>query len=378
MYRSNIGYQTESFIEHIENLPDDTYWSALEADDRQRLKDLNAAKSCHDNLKQLRKDYLDKLYGIIGEFNLKGYQEEQKRRIEGMRNARLQCSPTYDGYVHLEKLRKSYTEISKEFFKQLGIDLNEVATLQREYQEKTQAVFSGTIRKGKEAYAIPSEKNQTYTPPYNGSRWWYSWEKTDVDRVATPAHARWLDRHTGDVGSYTNLRVEDSGEHDQAHIIYHTGVRQWHRMTNTGHLLIRANFEPIEDIYAGRIVDEAGSSSIDLMQDVQVYARTVYPSPIVFDSAYGRFRGDPYHAGGGPFRVSSDLSRHDTISWSQDWLSGGTVYLRIPENFEKDDWLLVEVGIENYSSFTAEDCSANSYQTVRYFMREIGISSTHD
>ncbi len=366
-------YETQSLVVPIDDLPNSEYWKALEGDEQLRTFDLNASRSCHNSLDKIDQEYQEELYAIIGKQNLLAYQEEQKRRLESMQNAERQCPLSYEGLIQLEDLRNDISSKARKLFSELGIDSKKAISLQREYQEKISDAFFNTIRKSRFASVKPPTNNQTYRPPFAGWRWWYSWEKTPVERVNRPSHFRWLNHNSGELGSYTFLRVDDSDEADRSHILYRTAVRLWHRVTNTGTLRIRVRLEAVHDSYWGRIVNEPGHSSVDVEQDLQVYAQLVSPSPIVGATSFSRFY-DRFHGRDvGPYR---DRNRSDH-SWSRSWPSGEVTVL-IDEVFERGTWLYVEVGIENFNRFFANDCSVTSGQTLRYIIREVGMSSSGD
>jgi hypothetical protein len=137
----------------IQNWPNDVpkalYWEAMERIQKQRIKEIKAAKAYHQEMEKLKIGYLDALHEVIGGDNLKRYQKLHKARIYKLRKAAKQLADTPEKLQEREALRLRLVNESRKTIEKSGVDIAKITALTTSYDKKIARLFAGTVGKGK-------------------------------------------------------------------------------------------------------------------------------------------------------------------------------------------------------------------------------------
>jgi hypothetical protein len=203
----------------------------------------------------------------------------------------------------------------------------------------------------------------TYTAPYDGWLWSYSWERSD--EADDPVLARYLNHTTGDIGSSIRTRLSEADDDDFVNVEYYTGINVWHTALEPGNIEAYVAFEFRASDYSGKVQDEFGFSSATYTQ-----------------WATARFRVG--NALGQSDSQESRIFNYIRTDWGNGWEWGNYVsqprdihwyYFRTAASFGQGEPLLLEGGIRNVTWFHANDESITTADNLDLRLDRIMVRS---
>ena len=358
----------EIMFEHLnwpKDMPKEFYWEAMETLQRQRIRELKAAHTYHEQLNKLKTEYLDRLHEIIGSEKSKAYKRLHNARLTKLRQASQVLPATRDELREREALRLRLIKESTKSIDKSGVDLAQVTALRESYAKKIATLFERTVGKGKIGKAIPKPKNIDYFPPYLLDARDYDHYESEAS-LPNPSLTRYFDDRTGDVGSRTRTHVSGADEWDLVSATCRTGFLVIYRNPHVGQPVLDIDLEAVDLHYHGRIRDECGGSSATVRQ-------------------YARVFGQVYSGGGEAVRTycptylihNHRSGREDT--WSETVLPTGsdfTLSFVLATPVPADTYVLIGVGVETYNNFLSNDCEVDSTIEARLLVRRIGVTTT--
>ena len=228
---------------------------------------------------------------------------------------------------------------------ELGFHSSGATRIRKKYLEWVKALFAdGTA-------APPSEVLDgrspwvTYAPPYAGSFWSYSWDRSG--NVSNPVLARYLDQASGRTGSSIRTRLDGADNDDHLSTDYYTCHYAWHTALANGPLDAYIALTFRSSSFSGKVEDEFGISSAVYNQWARVRFRVVSTAGLA-ESQESRIFNVTGAAWG------DDESWSDTAAAPNDARS---FYFRTGAKFSQGEPLLLEAGVLNTTWFTSDDQS---------------------
>jgi hypothetical protein len=249
---------------------------------------------------------------------------------------------------------------------ELGIDCTRLAWPQAAYVAATRELLASAdivIRHRPPLFEPEFSPWVTYTAPYNGWRWSYSWDRSG--QPSDPVMAGYSDSATGRIGSTIRTHLEDAGDDDHLNAQYYTGLNVWHTALAAGPLEGYLAFEMRASTYSGSVRDEFGISDATFNQWARARLQVVDPQGTT-DTQESRI-----------FNViGTDWG--DGRSWDDYVASPGDLhwyYFKTAANFGQGSALLVEAGIWNVTWFLANDESIDTVDDIDLRLDRIMVRS---
>ena len=183
----------------------------------------------------------------------------------------------------------------------------------------------------------------TYTPPYDGFFWSFSWHRSD--EASDPVLTRYLDMATGECGSAIQTRLSGADDDDDVEVDFLTALRVWHTAQATGPLEGYIAFEFNTSTYSGSVSDEWGFSSATFSQFALASLRVIgVDGPI--DTQESRIFNFIDTDWGDGTSWSNFVSMPRDVHW---------YYFRTEASFAQGSSLLLEAGVRNMTWYFADD-----------------------
>ena len=377
-------HEVDLCVERAKNLPEEAYSQMVEASIKLTTLEATAAMEHSYGAQQLKEEYSAQLASLLGPERLAKYLTFRKEQAEQLRAARRNAAPTRQGHEGLEAIRLQVLERSRAFLTQLDVNPDKLKQLTGDLHGRAAALLRRTSGADEHGAASAqgnggngAQKEQQSRlplfcqPPFYGTstfvnRFRYASESSE--ELVVPSFKLYLSRFTGEVGSSTYTHPSDASDYDTAWVLCRTAVLSWFQMPRTGQVRVIVTVQTVSDEYSGSVVNEWAGSQIDLRQSRLVYGQVT--SPVVSGRAYSPFWStSQYH--------DTNEDMHDWLyhrsttgqkHWSQDMV--------IPGIFAAGTWVLVNVGIEHFNFFSANDCSATCGQVSRFRIKDIVIDAT--
>jgi hypothetical protein len=348
------------------NVPKEFYWEAMESIQRQRIRDLKAAKAYHDGMDKLKAQYQQRLHELIGSDKLKRYQKLHNARLHKLRKAAQTYPDTPEKLQEREALRLRLVKESRKTIDRSGVNLAKVKTLRDSYEKKVTRLFDRTVGKGKTGELIPRPKNIDYYPPYLLDARYYDHYESE-DSLSEPSYTLYFDGRTGDFGSRTRIHVSGGDSWDVVSATCRTGfLLLYPPNPHDGLPRLDIDLEVVDLYYQGHIRNECWASSASVCQWGRLFGQVYMGSGEADRTYYPRYLFHNHRS-----------SRED--NWSETVLPPGsdftpsfTLSTPIPANTP----VLIGVGVLTFNTFLSDDCGIDSALEVRFLARRIGVTTT--
>lgn len=276
------------------------------------------------------------------------------------------------GIRDLESIRKSATNRGRRrkavarLFKDREIDEARVEAATRAYLAEAREALEAFRDRIPALPPLPGLCQSpwvTYTAPFAGYSWAYSWTKTS--NASTPALDRYLDTGSGHIGSRVEIRVSSADNDDQSTAEYYTGLNVWHVPLMSGPLEVYVAFEFNDSSYSGRVRDEFGTSAA-------TYSQWAGANIKASDNA-GRFETQ-----------ESRIFNFIDVAWGSDddWANYAAkprdmhwYYFKTTSTFDQGNPVLLEGGVRHYSWFETDDESVRLTSNVDLRLDRIMVRS---
>ena len=111
------------------DVPKEVYWTAMESIQRQRIRELKAARAYDERMGKLESEYQDMLHKLIGSKKLKLYQRLHNARLRKMRKAAQALPDTQEKSREREALRFRLVKESNKAIDKSGVNLAKVCKI---------------------------------------------------------------------------------------------------------------------------------------------------------------------------------------------------------------------------------------------------------
>jgi hypothetical protein len=205
--------------------------------------------------------------------------------------------------------------------------------------------------------------NLTYTAPYDGFFWGFSWHRSD--EASDPVLTRYLDMATGECGSAIETRLSGADDDDEVAVDFTTALRVWHTAQATGPLEGYIAFEFNNSTYSGTVSDEWGFSDATFSQLARASLRVLNTDGVIdqFESRIFNF-------------IDTDWG--DGASWSNFVSMPRDIhyyYFRTEAAFAQGSSLILEAGVRNMTWFFANDESIKTADDLNLRLDRIVVRS---
>ncbi len=363
-------YSTGFTLDPVKDVPMDEQKKASGLSIELQQEEHNQYQTFEKTITLLGDEYQKKLHEITGHKNLENYFEFRSPMNKRMRDVVSKAEPTFAGESEIKEARLKAAEESREFMGKIGFDMALASKMRGEYHDRMGKEVDKYLGKPeKPNYLVfpedvPDDVHNPwaiYRPPYPGSAWAYSWYRSDEPN--TPSFARYLNRFSGQLGTYSSIRVSGADDSDSSWVNYRTAMRFWYHIPAAGMAELWMRLQCISTPYSGWLDDEWGWSDSACDQESHAYVRVISPS-------LGAFR----------FGTILDYRRTGTdASWSNQTAAPGAhrwAHLFSSDSYPAGTWLLLEVGTREWNHFWSNDVSIHSAMTQRWFLDSVYVQST--
>lgn len=375
-------HEVDLCIERAKNLPDEAYSQMVEASIKLTTLEATASAQHSHGAQQLKEEYAAQLASLLGPERLPKYLAFRKEQAEQLRTARRNAAPTRQDHEGLEAMRLQVLARSRAFLTELGVDIDMLKKLAGELHARAANLLrrtSGTDECGSGSSHGNGARQEWHSrlplfcqPPFYGTSTFvnrFRYASNASSEQAVPSLKLYLSRFTGEVGSSTYTHSSEASDYDTAWVLGRTAVLNWFQMPRLGQVRVLVTLKTISDEYSGSIVNESAGAEIDLRQSRLLYGQVT--SPVVSERVYAPFWSTSQYR-------NTDEEMHDWVnhrsSTNQKHRSHELV---LPGVFAAGTWVLVNVGIEHFNFFSANDCSVTCGQVTRFQVKDLVIDSTH-
>jgi hypothetical protein len=371
--------QFHPFSEKKKDLPSDIYWLAIEDINNERMRHIKQAKKLSSKMLKLQKEYMEKLYALIGDKYLKQYLSLHEKRKKVIPEAKKQCPPTIEGLKKLEELRNSNIENSKKIIERSNVNIKAIENLQKVYGRKFRRLQRGDLQK--HIYHPLSTKRpradrhyfERFRPPYDYGE---NVEPVycDYSDGCDIASYQWYSEYPewGYVGSKTSIQCREASNLEWSWIWTFSYTQSICQVKRTGELIVWAFLRPDLSNHEGFVKQDCVGSSVRVTQEVNVYVSVLRLGSAVPDYQYVPFP-DP---NGDPFEVTDPYDGefhwdHDRFNDPTEKVDTGNIVF--PGPYQRGDWIVLKLGIRNANSFRSNDYFVGSYNTQQFEVVEKNV-----
>ncbi|MEA5597797.1 hypothetical protein [Rivularia sp. UHCC 0363] len=364
----NAGFDSEA----IREVPSEAQEQAAKISLDIEQEELREAQSLSKKITSLNADYQKELRLIIGDRNLERYYEFRAPLREKINDLEVKATPTVKGQAEIEEAQSQAVGKSQQFLNEIGFDMVRASKLREGYNARLDEVVSQARGKLEEPnYLILPEVMSMeelkatpwviLDPAYPADSFAYSSNRSD--EPDNPVFWRYLNRSSGQLGSYTRNRVSGADDSDYAYVRYQTAMRFWYRIPDTGLTEVFMRLQAIDTAYSGSFNDEWGWSDARCEQMCSAYLRVITPGPGAI--RYGTILN--YVRTG----TSANWANQITAPGNERWAN-----LFSTSSYNAGTWLLLEVGTEDWNYFRSNDVSIVSTMNMNWFLKQIYVRST--
>ena len=341
-------YRCEYYVAETPSVPGDVRQSMMEDMQRQILADVAAAGERRQAREKLQGEYREELQGLLGDVGMGEYHVLRQRFLKEQADAG--CD------------RPAFAQQQHELMEKLGVDLEQIRSLQRQFHQKLRESRSQSFECGQGRN--PSSPPGTGTrlmlePPYLGAYEWASGHSTNVPILK--------ESHTDE--SYGRLRMESRAaiqhaDHDDSAWIE---TKNWCSALigpiKCERLVVAGIFEAEHSDKSAIVVDEPGSSSADVWQDIHGLVKchdygsghTVTASTVLAGAETQEIKG----------KTCAEWHHNDWSKW--DHFRSEDVELEGPFGNPHGSYVGVSVGFGTLNDVWANDVTV--YSHLRYKLR---------
>ena len=248
----------------------------------------------------------------------------------------------------------------------IGFDRERADRLRKQYTAATSKLLQLRdlhMRSGGIVVDDRCSPNVTYTAPYDGFFWGFSWHRSD--EASDPVLTRYLDMATGECGSAIETRLSGADNDDEVAVDYITALRVWHTAQATGPLEGYIAFEFNNSTYSGTVSDEWGFSSATFSQLARASLRVLNTDGVIDEFESRIFNYIDTDWGNGE-------SWNNFVSMPRDI---HYYYFRTEAVFAQGSSLLLEAGVRNMTWYFADDESIKTADDLNLRLDRIVVRS---
>ncbi len=262
-----------------ESVPEEAYRQAMQSSAAEP-----PGQQYGEALQQLRAEYLDGLYGLIGPANLQRYLHLHERRVRNMLKLRETTPATPDGARILAERRAHNIAESYKLFQRSGIDIDQLTRLRQQHTAALCAIFpdrpgaSATQAEGAMPLGGGGGAIDLEAPYLEKQCTEYAWSNRGPDHYGL---TRSCDNVTGRMEHDSWMRVYDASNHDE---VYMESVHQVGSLACVPHgctsLWLTAVFANERSESRGSWDEECGWSRLRFMQwlSARLTVKRVWPA----------------------------------------------------------------------------------------------------
>lgn len=347
--------------------------------------DLARIQQYSQKSQQLRKDYLDKLYDLIGEEHLAKYLKLHKRRVKKAHAAWSKRSFSFEELLRLKEGERENADKSRALLERAGVSPAKVDALRRKYFRRESRAFSKTIPRLDTPQQTPSRAARRYPytmiiePPYSFHRSDVFKDYSGEEGLSIPtgqAHADSFGYCSGE----SLLRVNGAGDDDTAYVYSYARIGDECRLKANGDVLISAKLETYQDMnswFYGDVARECFSvNGMEVYADALIQVLFVNLARDYFEVKWSRLTD------GERTPVAYDIEYPKNFadgfgSWDFNWWDIGTVVYATQMAFggpnQQDDRVAVYATLWTVNKFTSNDFTMKSGLRHLYRLAEIRL-----
>lgn len=305
-------------------------------------------------LSRLNEDYLRELNSLIGTEKLDDYLQVHERIRDRMAEAPKIFPATAEGEASEQQYRQRLLAEGKGFVQNLGVNIENVKVLQRDFRVKAQLAVEKAMDLAQssreilmpatpsfpELGTLPTDALQT--PPYDGK--WGTWSSSYTRGSVNVSHDE--DPSTGKIYCYSYINLYGADDSDRSYSNCYSELQFLYRMPRAGLVKAQIYLQAVDVEYSGYLYNEWGWSDASIRQNSRVYLQVA--------------------AAGGPWgaRREADLynyTRGDNDgSWSRVVAPPGS--WRVPtlvstDGYAAGQYVWVAVGIHDFNYRWVNDYS---------------------
>ena len=308
-------------------------------------------------------DYLRQLRAVVTPAKWSRWTQARLKNRTELRDAIAKAEPSYDGEKQTQKKTKEIIASGEKLQRDLDFDITAATKLRDEHSNRLDKAF-------KTVWAIPDRPTflrskdprdpddnhplRLFTPPYPGGSWEAHLYKTDEPR--TPKYVCYLDRISGELGSYTYTRVSGADNSDASFAWVRTGVRLWYQMPVTGRFRLWMHLQAIHDNYWGRLSDECGWSDAKVLLHSRPYVRVT--SPTLNHQVFGNY-------------ILYYTRHNNDAYWDRNVNGDGWIQINYDDEYPANQWISIEAGITDMNSFWSNDVTVRSRMKMKWSIPQI-------
>ena len=360
------GYNASFEDEPVDGLPNQAMEKVGGASLSLQQKEYRKAQSLARRMEKLQTDYLKELHVTVTEPKWSEWTQTRLKNRIALREAIAKAEPTIQGENEIKNRKKVIIVNGKKFREDFGFNITKATKLRDQHSKRLEKVINTAWKiPAKPTFLLskgPIDNPHPWTitnPPYSGQYSNYSWFKSDEPYY--PTLSGYVNRITGQVGSYTRTKVNGADDWDKSYVWYRTGLRFWYKMPATGIFELYLKLQAIYSNYRGDTDDEWGFSDCCVKQYSRPYVRVIYPS--VGNIRYGN-------------NIFYYHTHTDDNYWNRNVIGSGDyrwTYVLSDAAYPTNQWLYVEAGIEDYNYFWCNDVSVDSIMNMKWFVPSIYI-----
>jgi hypothetical protein len=331
--------------------------------EKQKIRDLKAARSYHDGLGRLRALHAEGLQRILGPDNMKRHEKFHGARLGKLRQRFREGIADDRAAREFEEQRNRLARESRDFLAACGADFTAMKALRESLAGRAETLFHRTLGSGFTGTTSPRLDGRVFTPPFPLESLEYRHYESD-DSMPAPVLDTRFRGVSGELGSMTLVSGSGTGGWGIASATCRTGFLLVFRAPGTGRPVLSMEMEATGARCDGAFREEAGGAGASALQLGRLYGQ-------VFAGVGEALR--TYC----PEHIISSCNSGGDLDWRFRAIAPGntlkacfTLATPVPEG----SWAMIIAGVETHNSFISGGCGVECTLEARFTANRLGVT----